>query len=432
MGVGSWTVGAVSLGRSADMAVYSRLRLQSRPRDFISLLGFCLLGAGGSGARASVEDSLRGAAGCARAIATNQGRIGLYAAVKAAVSGDRNRVILSPYTLYEVVNMVVYAGGHPVFVDTQPDAPFVGTAQIERLMDQRTAAVMLTHYHLPVPESLEIAKLARERDVLLIEDAAVSFGASLDGHPVGTIGDVGAFSFGLFKIINAFYGGALIGNNEEYLARIAGVLDGYPRESRRRLLSRCIYGLALEALTHPLPFTLVTYPLVRLSETNNFIARFARADANPSIRQALPTELERQPTGAQMELVRRGLAGCEEARQIREERARRYHRELSDLDGIVLPEIPDDAVGSWTEFPIVVRDRRELYASLHRARRDVRFYYYRNCAALKIFEPFAQPCPNAQQLMLDTLMLPLYPRYPDAEIDRNIEAIRRHYRGNDC
>ena len=295
------------------------------------------------------------------------------------------------------------------------------------MLDSRTAAVMLTHYHLPAPETVEIAELARARDVILIEDAAVSFGASLKGRPVGTIGDAGAFSFGLFKVINAFYGGALIGNNEDYLARIAAILDAYPSESRGRLLSRCAYGVTLESMTHPVPFTLITYPLIRLSQTNNFIARFARADANPSIADALPRELQRQPTETQMRLVWRGLQGCEEARAIREERARRYHRELSDLDAVVLPDIPDDAVGSWTEFPIVVRDRNSLYARLLGDHRDVRFYYYRNCADLKFFERFARPCPNARDLMLNTLMLPLYPRYPDSEITRNIEAIRRHF-----
>ncbi len=407
--------------------VYSRLRLQSHPRDFMTLLGFCALGLQRAGARKRVEEWLRESTGCARAIATNQGRVGLHAAVKAVVRGERNRVILSPYTLYEVVNMVVYAGGQPVFVDTQPDTPFITASKVESLMDSHTAAVMLTHYHLPAPETEQIAELARARDVVLIEDAAVSFGASLKGRPVGTIGDAGAFSFGLFKVINAFYGGALIGNNEDYLARIAAIMDAYPSESRARLLSRCIYGVTLESMTHPVPFTLFTYPLIRLSQTNNFIARFARADASPSIRDALPAELRRQPTETQMRLVWRGLQECEEARVIREERAKRYHRELSDLDEIVLPDIPDDAVGSWTEFPIVVRDRRSLYAHLLSERRDVRFYYYRNCAALKIFERFARPCPNAHELMLNTLMLPLYPRYPDSEITRNIEAIRRHF-----
>ncbi len=407
--------------------VYSRLRLQSNTRDFMTLLSFCLFGSKSGGNREKVEEWLREQSGCARAIATNQGRVGIYAAVKAAVRGDRNRIILSPYTLYEVVNMVVYAGGEPVFVDTDPDTPFVSAAKVEGLMDSRTAAVMVTHYHLPTPETVEIAELARARDVVLIEDAAVSFGASLKGRPVGSIGDLGAFSFGLFKVINAFYGGALVGNNEDYLDQIAAILDSYPTERRGRLLSRWAYGVALESMTHPLPFTLFTYPLIRFSQTNNFVSRFTRADANPTIGDAFPDALQRQPTDTQMRLVWLGLKGCEEARTLREERAKRYHRELSDLDAIVLPEIRDDIVGSWTEFPIVVRDRDSLYTHLLGERRDVRFFYYRNCADLKIFERFARPCPNARDLMLNTLMLPLYTRYPDSEITRNIEAIRRHF-----
>ncbi len=151
------------------------------------------------------------------------------------------------------------------------------------------------------------------------------------------------------------------------------------------------------------------------------------ADASPEIGAAYPQELKKQPTEVQAELVWNGLEGAEDERVIRERRARRYLEALSDLDGIVLPEVPQNAVGSWTEFPIVVRDRDSLYRRLLDRGQDVRYSYDRNCADLRIFQRFYRDCPNARQLMFDTLMLPLYPRYPDSQIERNIAVIREHF-----
>ena len=416
-------------GSPSNGPVHSRFRLQTKWSDFTALAGYSLLGIQGSGYRERVEERLRDDTGSANALLTNQGRVGIYAAVKASVAAGRPGVIMSPYTLYEVVNMVVYAGGTPVFVDTLPDSPFVGCGEVERLIDEQTAAVMLTHYHLPVPDTARIADLAAASKIVLIEDAAISFGARLDGRPIGTFGDVGAFSFGLFKVINAFYGGGLIGPRTDFFERTREILAAFPTENRKRLVMRGLYGLALDVMTHPLPYSVVTLPLLRRAQASDdsFLSRFTRADASPEIGAAYPEELKKQPTEVQAELVWHGLESAEDQRVIRERRASRYFEALSDLDGIVLSEAPQNAVGSWTEFPIVVRDRDALYRRLLDRGQDVRYYYYRNCADLGIYRDYYRDCPNARKLMLETLMLPLYPRYPDSQIERNIAVIREHF-----
>lgn len=416
-------------GSSASRRVYSRFRLQTKSSDFQRLLAYCLFGMPGSSYRPRVEERLRSDTDSANALLTSQGRVGIYAAVKAAVEGKRTGVVMSPYTLYEIVNMVLYAGGTPVFVDTLPDSPAVGCDEVERLIDERTAAVLLTHYHLPVPDTPKIAALARAKGVVLIEDAAVSLGGRLGGQPVGTFGDIGAFSFGLFKVINAFYGGGLIGKDSELFERVEAILAAFPVESRKRLAARAAYGLALDLLTHPLPYSLVTFPLLRHAQAspNSWLSRFTRADANPRIEAAYPDPLKKQPTAVQAELVWNGLARLEPERVIRERRALRYREALCDIDGIVLPETPANAIGAWTEFPIVVRDRDALYQSLLDRGQDVRYYYYRNCADLHIYQRYHRDCPNARRLMHETLMLPLYPRYPESQMDKNIETIREHF-----
>lgn len=409
--------------------VHSRLRLQTSPADYALLLKHTVLGIDDGGSIEKVEQNLKADRGCEFALATNQGRVALYAALKAAVEGERNKIIVSPYTLYEIINMVIYAGGEPVFVDTMANNPFVSVEAIEQLIDDRTAAIMITHYHMPVPDTPKIAELARARNIKLIEDAAVSFGAKLDGKAIGTFGDAGAFSFGLFKIINAFYGGALISTNKEYFAKINEIIAAFPKENRMRLFKRGVYGFIMDMMTHPLPFSMVTYPMLRyaLNSNNNFITRFTRADANPTLGNGYPESLQKQPSEMQFELVWRGLAQVEDRRIIREQRAQRYLDAFSGINDIVLPEMSGNAVGSWTEFPIVVSDRDALYRHLMKDGLDVRYYYYRNCADLPIYKPYFRDCPNARNLMKNTLMLPLYPRYPDNEMEKMIASVQSYF-----
>lgn len=410
---------------------HSRIRLNTSTAAYGRLLGHCLLGIEPKGdPTARLAESLSARSGAAHALVANQNRVGIYAAVRAATRGERKQVILSPYTLYEVVNIVVYAGAEPVFVDTMPHTPFVSVEDVGALANDKTAAILLTHYHLPCPDTEAIAELARSKNIRLIEDAAVSYGGKLNGKWVGRFGDAGIFSFGLVKVLNAFYGGAVISDNEEFFEAITQELAGFTRERRGRLFKRAVYGLALDTMMYPPIFSAV-FPFIRYGfrSKNDFVTRFTRADARPSIRSSYPDELQRTPTKVQSRLVLDQLEGETRAHRTREERARRLIEAFGDIDDIVLPDFPDNAVGSWTEFPIVVGDRNALYGHLLDRGRDIRYYYYRNCAELSIFERYGGgDCPNARALMHSTLMLPLYPRYPEGDFQANIDAIRAFYK----
>jgi dTDP-4-amino-4,6-dideoxygalactose transaminase len=392
---------------------------------------YCLFGVTDKGHQEKVENQLKENTDSSFALSVNQGRVGIYAAIKAAIEASgKKEVILSPYTLFEVVNMVIYAGGKPIFVDTLPNSTFVSASSIESLISDNTAAILLTHYHMPVPDTLVIADLAKNHGVYLVEDAAVSFAATLDGKAIGTFGDVGCYSFGLFKVINGFYGGAIISDNKDMIIRIKDILSTFKPESRRRLLSRVFYGLALDVMTHPLIFNIITFPMIRYGfrSKNQFIVKFTRADTILKIDSSYPEFLQKLPSETQSQVVLPWILKSEDERKLRENRARRYIEALGDIEELVIPEMPAKGVcGSWTEFPIVYKNRESLYAHFLLEGRDVRYYYYRNCANLEIFNLYKKDCPNANNLMLNTLMLPLYPRYGDQEIERNIASIKRFF-----
>ena len=105
------------------------------------------------------------------AIAMPMARTGIYYAIRALVEPGK-KVILSPYTISDVVNMVVCAGAVPVFADIEQETCNIDAKQVEDLIDDKTGAVLVTHLYGLTCDVERIERVCRERDVPLIEDAA--------------------------------------------------------------------------------------------------------------------------------------------------------------------------------------------------------------------------------------------------------------------
>ena len=141
------------------------------------------------------------------------GRAGLtilLSALKSLASPDRDEVILPSYTCYSVAASTVCARLRPRIVDIDRrtldfDLEKLGNTDFRRVL----AIVPTSLYGLPAQLS-RIARIARQHDVFLVDDAAQSLGATLDGRPSGGWGDAGILSFDKGKAISAIEGGAIV------------------------------------------------------------------------------------------------------------------------------------------------------------------------------------------------------------------------------
>ncbi len=130
-----------------------------------------------------------------------------------------DEVILPSYTFTSTANAVVLRDATPVFVDIRSDTLNIDEEKIEAAITPRTKAIMVVHYAGVSCEMDRINEIARENGLVVIEDAAQALHASYKDLPLGSLGDLGAFSFHETKNIISGEGGALVVNNPDLVHR---------------------------------------------------------------------------------------------------------------------------------------------------------------------------------------------------------------------
>jgi len=130
-----------------------------------------------------------------------------------------DEVIMPSYTFVSTANAFVLRGLVPVFVDIRLDNCNIDENLIEKAITNKTKAIVVVHYAGVACEMDKIMALAKKYNLLVIEDSAQAFDAKYRGQYLGTIGDVGCFSFHETKNIISGEGGAIITNNEEFADR---------------------------------------------------------------------------------------------------------------------------------------------------------------------------------------------------------------------
>ncbi|MBW4476388.1 MAG: DegT/DnrJ/EryC1/StrS family aminotransferase [Tolypothrix brevis GSE-NOS-MK-07-07A] len=165
-------------------------------------------------------------------IAVNTGTSALHLALLAAGIGAGDEVITVPFTFVATTAAICYTGATPVFVDINPVSYTIDVTQIEKAITERTKAILPVHLYGQPADMEPIMEIARRHGLTVIEDAAQAHGAEYKGQRVGSIGDIGCFSFYPGKNLGAYgEGGMAVTNNPEY-AHTMRMLRDWGQERR--------------------------------------------------------------------------------------------------------------------------------------------------------------------------------------------------------
>lgn len=288
----------------------------------------------------------------------SSGRAGMTLVLRAmrALSSDprRNEVIIPGYTCYSVPAAIERAGLTPRLCDVDPLNLGLDPDHLRRANFSRVLAVITANlYGLP-NELTSIEDICREQRVFLLDDAAQALGATVNGRPVGSFGDIGLYSFDKGKIVSTIQGGAIVGRDGPLWSALQAESASLPPASAWHtagvLAKLMIYAALLRprlyGVVHALPFT-------GLGQTIY--------ETQYSIAQLSPVAL-----GVATSLLRR----VDQLNSGRRRQAASLRKATADLPGVVQVEPVADSVAVFARFPVRLLDparRSAAIVALNRA-----------------------------------------------------------------
>lgn len=327
--------------------------------------------------------------GAKYAVAIANGTAALHAACYAAGIGEGDEVITTPITFAASANCVLYCGGKPVFADIKKDTYNIDPEDIRRKITPRTKAIIAVHYTGQPCEMDEIRTIAKEHNLLVIEDAAHALGADYKGKKIGSISDMTTFSFHPVKHITTGEGGMITTNDEKLYQKL--------------LLFRS-HGITRNEA---------------LMTKNEGGWYYQQLDLGYNYRI---TDLQCALGVSQMKKLDMFVA---RRRQLVE----RYNTELSAVDGIICPMQKEGCNSSWHLYVIQTPEgrRKEIYDKLQAAGIHVNVHY------IPVYKhPYYQEhgyegvhCQNAEELYENIISLPLYYSLEDKMQQYVIDTLKK-------
>jgi dTDP-4-amino-4,6-dideoxygalactose transaminase len=156
---------------------------------------------------------------CAHGVSAANGTLALEMSMAAAGIGPGDEVIVPAISFVSSATAVSRAGATPVFVDIEPLSFNIDPARAEAAVSPRTKAIMPVHFGGPMADMDRLMTLARERGLVVIEDAAHAHGSEWNGKRAGSFGLAGVFSFQNSKVMTSGEGGILLTNDADFAER---------------------------------------------------------------------------------------------------------------------------------------------------------------------------------------------------------------------
>jgi perosamine synthetase len=309
--------------------------------------------------------------GMDHAVAVSSGTDALVIALRCL--NIKNKVIAPSMTFVATIESIVLGGAKPKFADMDANTWNINLEEINKQIDDETEAIMPVHlYGLPC-NMKEIMDIAEDKNLLVIEDSAQAHGATYNGKKVGSIGDVGCFSFYSTKNMTVGGNGGMITTNDKKIAEMAKLLREHGGANYAKYIG---YNARMNTIN-------AAFGRVQLKRLDEWIKK-------------------------------------------RREIAEMYYKKLKEVKEIKLPIISDEHV--YHLFVIEAEDRDKLREHLRSKEIFCGIHYPMPIHLLKPYEKYAQQSyPNAEHHAKTALSLPIYPTLKNSEVDMICDLIKEFY-----
>lgn len=327
-----------------------------------------------------LEEKLQNYLGVSNVSLFNNGHMALYTAIKSMnLTGE---VITTPFTFVSTTHAIVQNGLTPVFCDINPDDYTIDVNKIEKLITDKTSAIVAVHVYGNVCDVEEIEKIAKKYNLKVIYDAAHAFGVEYKGIPIGNYGDMSMMSFHATKVFHTIEGGALLYNNNLIKNKICSLRNfGFTSQEE----CECV---------------------AMNTKMNEFQAAMGLCNLN-----YINEDIEKRKNIVQ-----------------------KYQEELNDIDGIDFWVPQNNVKPNYIYFPIMIdKDRYgigrdELVDILKENNILARKYFYPITSEFSCYKEYKGNTPVAKEISEKVLTLPLYSDLSLEEVEVICNIIRKEAR----
>ncbi len=172
------------------------------------------------------ESNLAAFVGNEYAVGVNSGSDALHLTLRALGIGHGDEVISVSHTCVATISAIVHSGATPVLVEVGADFT-MDMSKVEDAITPRTRAIVPVHLNGRSCDMGRLMEIAKEHELIIVEDAAQALGAEFDHKKVGSFGTAGCFSLYPFKMLGAFGDGGIVTTNDPRIAHDIAVLRDY-------------------------------------------------------------------------------------------------------------------------------------------------------------------------------------------------------------
>jgi len=362
------------------------------------------------------------------AIAFPFARSAVYAALSARNFPAGSEIIMPPITIKPMMDVVLQLGLKPVFVDIDPSDLCFDLAAFERVVSDKTKAVLLTYLFGIVPDVQALMDTARKHGLFVIEDFSHNFNAEFGGRKLGTFGDMGVYSCSSTKTFDIYGGGLAVTRSPELAAELRRFQQKLRMPPPNILRDKIYLNVLRNLFSTRLVFSCVTLPMFKvLARMNPTVMRKltgARLGLKPTLE--MPEEWLYAFTPFQAEVGLQLLEGVQAFDEKRIKNVEALKRLLKDTVAFRYPETRADARHVFWQFVAYVDDPAELLRHLYRRNIDTGTTNLSLISDMDIYEDRGDT-PNAARVHKTAVFVPAYPSLNEADLKRVADGFRTYF-----
>lgn len=357
---------------------------------------------------------------------TSSGRQAIFDLLRSYNIKKGDEVILQAFTCIAVPEPIIWTGATPIYCDIQTDSYSINPEDIRKKITPNTKAIILQHtFGIPGPIE-EVLAIAKEHNLVVIEDCAHALGSTVNGKPLGIFGDAAILSFGRDKCISSVFGGAVITKDKNKAHQLQMM------QNARRLPPQL---WVVQQLLHPILFSLVLPSYFVLGIGKVLLVAFQKlgllswAVSYEERQGGKPGHIEYAYSPALAMLLLEQLKKLDDITERRRSISARY------AHGIQIKGVKHHDGIPLLRFPLQIQNRGEVLLKAREYKILLGDWYdaalVPSASNFWAFRYIPGSCPNAEAVSKRIINLPTYPALTDTQVTNVIEYINTYaHQGN--